>query len=246
MRHALKKIFRRKKSPEFRAPPDIDGADLEIIRKAKPFTMTGVERLFSVVQAVRYVVAHRIPGDLVECGVWKGGSMIAAAETLKEVSSMDRHLWLYDTFEGMSAPTRQDISLLGERADEHYAAKRDEGTGGSDWCRSPLDEVRRNVGSTGYPENLIHYVKGRVEETIPAQAPARIALLRLDTDWYESTRHELEHLFPRLAAGGVLIVDDYGYWKGCRAAVDEYFQSQRVALLLHRIDRACRVGVKMT
>jgi hypothetical protein len=145
----------------------------------------------------------------------------------------------------MPEPTSKDVSHSGESANAHFAARRDVRTGGSDWCRSPLDEVRTNVGSTGYPKDLVHYVKGRVEETIPFQAPERISLLRLDTDWYESTRHELHHLFPRLVPGGVLIVDDYGYWKGCREAVDEYFASKRVAMLLHRIDRTCRVGVKL-
>jgi hypothetical protein len=104
--------------------------------------------------------------------------------------------------------------------------------------------VRENVVSTGYPPNLFHFAKGRVEETLPAQAPDQLALVRLDTDWYESTRHELVHLYPRLAPGGVLIIDDYGHWDGVKRAVDEYFSAQAEPLLLSRIDYAARVAVK--
>src|SRR5262249_25761216 len=109
------------------------------------------------------------------------------------------------------------------------------------WCYSGLDEVASNMRSTGYPDDLVHLVKGKVEETIPGAAPAQIAVLRLDTDWYESTRHELEHLYPRLAPGGVLIIDDYGYWAGARKAVDEYFQG---SLFLSRIDGTGRIAIK--
>ena len=90
----------------------------------------------------------------------------------------------------------------------------------------------------------VEFVQGRVENTLPAAAPPEIALLRLDTDWYESTRHELEHLYPRLVDGGVLIVDDYGYWQGARQAVDEYFGETGEAILLNRIDDTGRIAVK--
>ena len=99
---------------------------------------------------------------------------------------------------------------------------------------------------TGYPEEKIHFVQGRVEETIPASAPDSISLLRLDTDWYESTKHELVHLFPRLSPSGVIIIDDYGHWKGCRKAVDEYFDTgDHPQLLLNRVDYSCRIAVKV-
>jgi hypothetical protein len=109
---------------------------------------------------------------------------------------------------------------------------------------APLDHVRDNMVRTGYPEQRIHFVKGRVEDTIPAGAPDTISLLRLDTDWYESTRHELTHLFPRLSRGGVVIIDDYGHWRGARRAVDEYFAQHGPSLLLHRIDYTARAAVK--
>ncbi len=104
--------------------------------------------------------------------------------------------------------------------------------------------VRETIDSAGYPSERVHFVRGQVEDTVPEQAPERIALLRLDTDWYESTRHELLHLYPRLASGGVLIVDDYGHWDGCRRAVDEYFSTEAEPVLLSRIDYTGRLAVK--
>jgi O-methyltransferase len=107
-----------------------------------------------------------------------------------------------------------------------------------------LQEVRSNMASTGIATERVHYVSGPVEETIPRSVPERIALLRLDTDWYESTRHELEHLWDRLEPGGVLIVDDYGHWAGAREAVDEFFAAREDAPLLSRVDYTGRMGVK--
>jgi hypothetical protein len=104
--------------------------------------------------------------------------------------------------------------------------------------------VRAAVLSVGYPEEKVHFVQGPVEETLPEHAPAEIALLRLDTDWYASTKHELVHLYPRLAPGGVLIIDDYAYWRGARQAVDEYVNENELPLLLVRIDHGARVAVK--
>ena len=206
--------------------------------------MTSAERIEALVNAVRYIVANAVPGDVVECGVWRGGSSMAAALTLKQLGDEQRHLYLYDTFEGMSAPTVEDVALDGASASSTFAVQR-LSDGSSQWCRAPLDEVRTNLESTGYPADRLHYVKGKVETTLPATMPSgTIALLRLDTDWYESTRHELEHLYPRLAHGGVLIIDDYGHWAGARKAVDEYFTAHPPALLLNRVDYTARIAVK--
>jgi hypothetical protein len=218
-----------------RRMPDVDPKALEIFARVRPFTMTTPERVFAVCQAVRYVEAAGIPGAFVECGVYRGGSSMAAALSF----TSPRDLFLFDTFEGMSPPTEAD-----QRAVDSTPADRLLGSAAKDemiWCYSPIDEVSANMASTGYPSDKVHLVKGMVEDTLPAQAPDQIAILRLDTDWYESTRHELEHLYPRLAPGGVLIIDDYGYWAGARKAVDEYFDGK---VLLHRIDATGRMLVK--
>jgi hypothetical protein len=197
--------------------------------------MTSPARVAAVCAAVRHVETNEIPGAFVECGVWKGGSSMAAALTFKA----PRQLFLFDTFEGMTAPTDPDRHAgSGESA---AGMLQDSDKDALIWCRAPLEEVKRNMASTGYPPDRVTYVKGKVEETIPAAAPAHIAILRLDTDWYASTRHELEHLYPRLAPGGVLIIDDYGYWAGARKAVDEYFNG---SLFLSRIDETGRIAIK--
>lgn len=216
-----------------------------IAERCRSFTMTSTERMYALWQGVRHVIRSNIPGDFVECGVWKGGSAMLIALTLKQLSVTDRRLWLYDTFEGMSEPTAKDICA--QDGQPITPDKLRELTATSDAWKSleqPLDAVKANLASTGYPAELLRFVKGKVEATIPAEVPTQLALLRLDTDWYESTKHELEHLYPRLSAGGVLIIDDYGFWKGAREAVDEYIQRQKLNLLLARVDVTGRICVK--
>ena len=237
---SLFKPSRRKKPRGL--PPDIDDDARAIIETVSPFSMTSPERLLALRDAVRHVCRHGIEGDIVECGVWRGGSMMAAALTLLECGAR-RQIHLFDTFEGMPPPAAADRDLTGVSAATLLAAEQRES--GDTWAFSPLDQVRANLRSTGYPAELVRFVPGRVEETIPEAAPERIAVLRLDTDWYESTRHELEHLYPRLAVGGVLIVDDYGHWQGARRAVDEYLAASGARLLLSRIDYTGRMAVKI-
>ena len=167
---------------------------------------------------------------------------MAAALTLKRTGSIDRELYLYDTFSGMTAPTDIDIGYGGENAHENYSKTRIN-QDVSDWCLSPLEDVRKNVFSTGYKKSKIHFIKGKVEDTIPKITPKKIALLRLDTDWYESTKHELLHLFPLLSKNGVLVIDDYGHWQGSRKAVDEYIIENKIRILLIRV-AGSRISVK--
>jgi O-methyltransferase len=222
-------------------PSDVPESDRAIIDFVKPFSLTSHERLMSLVSAVRYVVRNRIPGVIAECGVWKGGSMMAAALTLIDEGDTDRELYLLDTFEGMSDPTELDKSSDGISAEVQLAAYP---KGDGLWCYSSLDEVKANLSLTEYPAERLHYIKGKIEDTIPENNPPQIAILRLDTDWYESTRHELEHLFPLLVPGGFLIIDDYGHWEGARKAVDEFLETQTKKYFLHRIDSTGRLLIK--
>jgi len=169
---------------------------------------------------------------------------MAAALTLMRLGATDRDLYLFDTFQGMPPPTEEDVfsAYDGYNPMRHWRRRRREG-GTSSWHHVPADEVRRAVLSTGYPADRVHLIEGRVEETLPDAAPAEIALLRLDTDWYESTKHELEHLYPRLSPGGVLLLDDYGYWEGAREAVDEFLEQTGERLLLVRMASG-RLAVK--
>lgn len=222
--------------------PDLEPAFVEIYEEARPFTMVSLERLYAVYQAVRHVVRAGLPGDFVECGVWKGGCSMVAALTFAHLGDTSRTLWLYDTFEGMTEPEEQDTDYRGESARDRMEHEGIERPG--QWCHGPLDAVKQVMASTGYPEARLRYIQGRVEDTLPTLRPERVAVLRLDTDWYASTRHELECLYPQLVTGGVLLIDDYGHWRGCRQAVDEYFSERRIAMLLSRQDYTGRMGVK--
>lgn len=229
--------------------PDVTTpADRRIIEAARPHTMTSPARLQAVIDAVRYVVARGIPGDLAECGVWRGGSVLAMLLTLLDAGAEPRDVHLYDTFEGMTEPTEHDVAVVEGSAVELFARARQAGVRPFPEYFAPevFDEgrVRDTLLASGYPAERLHFVRGPVEETLPAAAPARLALLRLDTDWYASTRHELAHLYPRLERGGVLIVDDYGHWQGARRAVDEHFAAHPPAPLLARVDYTARIAVK--
>lgn len=225
-----------------RYPVDLDETTVRIIEAIGDATLTTPERMASLVESVRYVVRNEIPGTFVECGVWRGGSMMAVALTLRDLGVEDRDVYLYDTFTHMPYPGEKDVDHNGRHASEYY----DEASEAEAFRYLSFEQVQQNLHGTGYPTERIHFVKGMVEDTIPDRAPAQIALCRLDTDWYESTRHEMVHLWPRLAAGGVLIVDDYGHFQGCQEAVDEYFEQQGLRPFLHRIDYSGRLVLKPT
>ena len=222
-------------------PQDFDQDTIQTVLKVRAFTVTSPARIYCLVKAVEYVLRAGVPGSIVECGVWKGGSMMAVAETLRRAGRTDLDLFLFDTFEnwhGMPPPTDKDgpsvrHSWEGNRSTPVQA-------------ETSLNQVRRNLSSTGYPDDRVHLVEGTVEDTLPARAPSQISILRLDTDLYESTRHELVHLYPRLSDGGVLIIDDYGSpeYVGAKKAVDEYIEENRLRLLLNRIDADGRIAVK--
>ena len=215
--------------------------DDEIVRAVQPYTMTSVERIFAAIRAVDSILDRGIGGDIVECGVWRGGSMMAMACALLRRGAGDRTLHLYDPFAGMTAPTMRDVQFDGVPAAVLLAtAPRDAQV----WAVATLDDVRRNLASTGYPPEKVRFVAGPVEETIPRTMPAAISVLRLDTDWYESTRHELVHLYPLLRPGGVLIIDDYGHWRGSREATDEYFRQVDAPPHLEGIDYTGVLAVK--
>jgi hypothetical protein len=167
--------------------------------------------------------------------------MAAAMTLLSERET--RALHLYDTFEGMPPPAPTDRRIFGGKSASEILKESDKSS--VFWAYATLDEVRANLASTGYPQDLVHFIQGKVEETIPKMAPEKISVLRLDTDWYESTKWELIHLYPRLSIGGVLIIDDYGFWEGSQQATDEYIRERQLPILLQRIDSEARIAVKI-
>jgi O-methyltransferase len=227
-------------------PPDIDPDTARIIDAVAPYTLTSPERVFALCEAVRYLVRAGVPGAFAECGVWRGGSSLAMVHTLLSLGVTDRDLYLYDTFDHMPAPGPQDVDYRGVAAiDNHAAVARGVPTPPA-FDYLPYDEVRAAFAATGYPAKRLHFVVGLVEDTVPLDAPDTIALLRLDTDYYQSTVHELTHLAPRIPVGGVLLIDDYGHFLGCRQAVDEYVAQaaeHNRHLFLARIDYSGRLIV---
>lgn len=223
---------------------DADPRFMELYERVKTFSMTSIERLYAMYKATEYICNAGVPGSVVEAGVWRGGSMMMAALTLQACGDIGRDLYLLDTFEGLPRPNAsEDVDLWGHSAYNEWTRHRltDES---SDWAAASLDEVRANLASTGYPSERLVFIKGMVQKTLPTARVDRIALLRLDTDWYESTVCELDNLYPHVTENGVLIVDDYGHMRGQRKAVDEYFSRNPPAILLNRIDYSGRIGVK--
>ena len=208
---------------------DFDHDFWPLYDRVKPFTMTTPERLYDLYQSIRYVNEAQIPGALVECGVWRGGSSMLMALGQMKYDTI-RPLQLFDTFEGLPEPDADlDVDLIGGPASDRWR----EG-----WIKVDLDEVKANLRGTGYNPAHLEFIKGMVEETLRDSLLPQYAIARLDTDWYASTKCELELLWPRIAPGGFLIIDDYGHWMGARKAVDKFFAGTPVKM--SRVDYSCR------
>lgn len=226
-------------------PVEITEEEVSLIERCKPFTMTSIERLYATMSSTKYIINNGISGSLVECGVWRGGNSMIMAHTLLSMGVKDRDIYLFDTFEGMTEPSSLDRDTSGKLAkDQLDASKKREGD--NIWCLASLEDVQDNFAGVGYPSNLLHYIKGDVQDTLDVEVnlPEEVSLLRLDTDWYESTKKELDVLFPRLVKGGVCLIDDYGHWQGARKALDDYLAEHKLYPLIHVTDYTGRVFIK--
>jgi O-methyltransferase len=228
-------------------PTDYKPSHADTYNKVKDHTMMTSQRVVAICNAVDYLTENNIEGDIVACGVWRGGAVMTAIDTLKKANSTSRDIYVYDTFEGMTTPGHEyDLktggnSGVGKTAEELY-----KNATASDlvFCYSAIDEVKQNIEQFGYPRQKVHYIKGMVEDTIPATLPKKIAFLYFSISFYKSVLHTLEHLYPLIASGGVILISDYGDWEGTKKAVDEYIENNKVKLLLNRIDQTGRIGVK--
>lgn len=229
------------------APVEFKENDVSIFNYVinNQLTIVSAERLIATIQACKYVILNEIPGDFVECGVWRGGNSIAA-KLMFEAYGSNKKVILMDTFAGMTEPTESDkttkhktpaIKRFQERQKESH----------NTWAYASLEEVKENFTKAGVGPVGVEYIVGDVTETLRTtkNLPSEISILRLDTDWYESTKSEMEILYPRLTSGGVLIVDDYGHWDGARKAIEEYFNDNSIKRpLLQYTDYTGRMGVK--
>lgn len=225
-------------------PKDMEAEFRNIYERSRNCTMTSIERMYALYQAVQYVIQAKVQGDFVECGVWKGGSAMLMAGTLLSLNETGRKIYLYDTFTGMPKPTEKDNEIKsGQPALDTWQINQRKDH--NEFCYASLAEVKNNLLSTKYPQDNLVFIQGKVEDTIPMTSPKQIAILRLDTDWFASTDYELRHLFPLVSKGGVVIIDDYGYWSGAKEATDKYFADFNIPVLLNRIDYTGRIMIKL-
>ena len=204
-------------------------------------SMVSYERLWATLMACKYAINNNIKGDFVECGVWRGGNAIAAASIFKLYGSKKK-VWLFDTFAGMTEPTEVDVERhTGDLALDQFHNK-------LNWACASLEDVKNNFEKRNLLTKSVIFNPGDVCETLDIEKniPNKICVLRLDTDWYESTKKELEILYPRLSIGGCLIVDDYGHWAGATKATDEYFDKNKNRPFFHYTDYTGRAGVKVS
>lgn len=192
---------------------------------AEAETMIGLKRLDNLQACIARVLADRVPGDLLEAGVWRGGASIFMRGCLEAFGDEGRRVWLADSFAGLPPPDAA-----------RYPA--DAGDRHSEWktLAVPESEVRANFTRYGLLDDRVRFLPGWFKDTLPAAPVDRIAVLRLDGDMYGSTMETLVPLYPRVAPGGFVIVDDYGAVPGCRKAVDEYRSGHGIAEPLVPID----------
>jgi len=236
------KVVKVDKSAGLGFPIEISESEKMLIKNASKYSMTGTLRMWALMNAIKYVNANNIPGDIVECGVWRGGNLILAAKLVNNDKQL-RKIWGFDTFSGMTEPTIFDTFSDGTHVSHILNDSVKEENTKNIHAFVSKNQVLSNL-KTNSVDHLIQLVEGRVEETLlnESNLPVSISILRLDTDWYESTKIELEILYPRLKRGGVCIIDDYGHYSGAKKAVDEYFGIHKP--WMHYIDYTCRLIIK--
>lgn len=224
------------RQPGFRGrryfPDLIDENFWALVEKYKPYSLIGVARMWNIYESIRYIKAANIPGDIIECGVFLGGSLGLAIDAAAQAGLTGRTFWASDTFEGFVTDTQS----------EDYTGKI------VPFKRHPnfRDIAEATINMANLAGNRVEYLAGPVETTLASWPVETLAMARLDTDYYESTRIELEQLFPRLSEGGALIIDDYGHFKEARRAVDEYFAEPSRACAWSRVDYSCRSAIKFS
>jgi O-methyltransferase len=232
---------------QFRWPEEAEPVEISIYNSAILLTRSTELRAISLMKSVRYIIENNIPGDFIECGVAQGGSALIILSMLQELGVSDRHLYLYDLFGERPHYKGNDIEIDSKKSVADYYGEFDRGVKSvmKNWQFYSMNEVKKNLSKAEYPEHLIHFIKGDVLETIVTERHPAIALLRLDTDFYDSTTAELNRLYSSVSSGGVVIIDDYGHWQGAKNATDEFFQKQEFRPLLNIVDATARLVVKI-
>lgn len=214
---------------------EITPEEKRLMDLCSPYTMTSDLRKWALIQSFYHIINNNIEGDFVECGVWKGGNLILLQKIIEKAKINNRKIYGFDTFTGMPKPTLHDLKTNSKDKNNFYK---------KNWLYVSENEVRKNFKRNLNNDDNLILIKGDVTETlkIKSNIPNKISILRLDTDFYKSTKIELEVLYPRVSKGGIIIIDDYGSWQGAKKAVDEYFFNQ--SIWLHYIDHDGRLIIK--
>ena len=225
--------------------PDLNAKEKSAVRECMPYSMTSPERMVATVLACKYVIDNGIHGDFVEVGVWRGGNAFLAKQIF-DLYGAPVTVWLFDTFAGMTEPGPEDLKTS-SREPAEVQFKKSQKDEHVDWCYASLDDVKSSASEMFGTLEGIRFIQGDVLETLDqtTNLPKTISILRLDTDWYASTKKELDVLYPRLATNGVLMIDDYGHWDGARSAVEEYFARSSAKPLLAPVDYTGRIALKV-
>jgi O-methyltransferase len=227
-------------------PPELSIQEIQAITYVKNnhLTMGSILKLIDTAMAVKYIIKNNISGDFVECGVWRGGHSILAKKIF-ELNGSDKKVWMFDTFTGMSKPNAVDAKISKpDKAIIKYNLTKNKNF--TSWCYAPLNIVINNCIKANINLKQIYFIKGDVLKTLNKEnLPESISFLRLDTDFYKSTKKELEILYPRIAKNGVITIDDYGSWQGSRKAVDEYFLKNKVNLFFNIVNYSQRTAIKL-
>ena len=223
---------------------ELKNDDAKLISVVSKYSMTPKIRIYNLLQALRHIKQKNIDGDFVECGVWRGGNIILFKKFLEnELKNSNKKIFAYDTYEGMNQPSEEDYNLT-SKISAKILLKKEKNKDSNIWGISKIEDVKKNISENVKNLDNINFIKGEVEQTLNSEKnlPLKISILRLDTDWYLSTKKELEVLYDRVSSGGIIIIDDYGHWNGSKKAVDEFFSNKYV--WMHYVDYACRLIIK--
>lgn len=187
-------------------------------------TMIGIMRLDNIQECVTAVVKEGVPGDLLEAGVWRGGSVIFMRAVLEALGDVSRSVWVADSFEGLPAP---DPSVIADRGDKHHKNR---------LLAVGLAEVKQNFEKYGLLDDRVRFLEGWFEETLPSAPIQAISVLRADGDMYKSTMDILSSLYSKVSEGGFVIIDDYGAVPGCRRATDDFRSRHSIIEPILQID----------
>ena len=216
--------------------------DLNEFKKIDSISLTSYPNRWSLLQSLNHICENNVEGDIVETGVYKGANLILINNFLYR-HNLEKRIYAYDTYSGQPEPSEKDYDIKGTKMTDKF----------DDYKKKniipvfcSLKEVKNNISKySNHDLSKITFIKGKVEETLidEKNIPKKISLLRLDTDFHDSIKKSLEILYPKLNNGGVLIIDDYGHFKGAQIAVDNFFQNKK-NIWMHRVDYTCRLIIK--